>query len=38
LRAAADERGVGVNFLAVKALEDFLDHLVPVDELVLTRR
>jgi predicted HicB family RNase H-like nuclease len=38
LKSAADERGVGVNYLAVRALEEFLAHLVPVDELVLTRR
>jgi hypothetical protein len=38
LKSAADERGVGVNYLAVRALEEFLTHLVPVDELMLTRR
>jgi predicted HicB family RNase H-like nuclease len=36
-RAAAQERQVGVNFLVVRALEEYLDRLVPVDELVRTR-
>jgi predicted HicB family RNase H-like nuclease len=37
VRAAADERQVAVNLLVVKALEDYLDRLVPVDEVVRTR-
>jgi hypothetical protein len=36
-RAAAAERQVGVNLIVVRALEDYLDRLVPVDEVVLTR-
>jgi hypothetical protein len=36
-RAAAQERQVGVNLLVVRALEDYLDRLVPVDEVVRTR-
>lgn len=38
LRKAANERQLSVNFLVVKALEDFVDRLIPVDELQLTRR
>jgi predicted HicB family RNase H-like nuclease len=37
VRAAAQERQVGVNLLVVRALEEYLDRLVPVDELVRTR-
>lgn len=37
LRVAADERHYSINFLVVKAVEDFLDRLIPVDELRLTR-
>jgi predicted HicB family RNase H-like nuclease len=37
VRAAALERQVGVNLLVVRALEEYLDRLVPVDELVRTR-
>jgi predicted HicB family RNase H-like nuclease len=37
VRAAADERHVGVNLLVVRALEEYLDRLVPVDELIRTR-
>jgi len=37
LRAAADDRDLSVNFLVVKAVEDFLRRLVPADELRLTR-
>lgn len=37
LQEAAAERDLSANFLAVKALEEFLDHLVPADELRLTR-
>lgn len=34
---AAQERLVSVNWLAVKAISDFMDRLIPVDELALTR-
>jgi predicted HicB family RNase H-like nuclease len=37
LRDAADDRDLSVNFLVVKALEEFLDRLIPADELRLTR-
>lgn len=37
LQEAAGERDLSANFLAVKALEGFPDHLVPADELRLTR-
>lgn len=37
LTEAAAERDLSANFLAVKALEEFLDNLVPADELRLTR-
>jgi predicted transcriptional regulator len=37
LRAAADERHYSINFMVVKAVEDFLDRLIPADELKLTR-
>ena len=37
LRTAADERGLSINFLVTKAVEDFLDRLIPADELRLTR-
>jgi hypothetical protein len=37
VRAAASERQVGVNLLVVRALEEYLDRLVPVEELVGTR-
>jgi hypothetical protein len=37
LKCAAEERQVGVNLLAVKALEDYLDRLIPLDHLQLTR-
>lgn len=37
LKAAAAERLVGQNFLMIKALEDFLDRLIPVSEFRLTR-
>lgn len=38
LRAAAEERQLSVARLTTEALEEFLDHLVPVEELHLTRR
>lgn len=37
LKCAAEERQVGLNLLAVKALEDYLDRLIPLDHLQLTR-
>lgn len=37
LRTAAGERHYSINFMVVKAVEEFLDRLIPVDELKLTR-
>lgn len=37
LVGAAEERLVSVNWLAAKAISDFIDRLIPVDELRLTR-
>lgn len=37
LKAAADERDLSINYLVVKAVEEFLDNLIPVEELRLTR-
>jgi hypothetical protein len=37
LRTVADERHVAVNYLVVKALEDYLQRLIPIDEVALTR-
>jgi predicted transcriptional regulator len=37
LRMAADERDFSINFMVVKAVEDFLDRLIPAEELRLTR-
>ncbi len=37
VRAVADERQVGMNLLVVRALEEYLDRLVPVEEVVRTR-
>lgn len=37
LRHAADERDLSVNYMVVKAVEDFLERLIPADELKLTR-
>lgn len=37
MKAAAAERGVAVNLLAERALMDFLDRLIPVDEMEWTR-
>jgi hypothetical protein len=36
-RAAAGERNLSINFLVVKAVEESLERLVPVEELRLTR-
>lgn len=38
LTAAASERGLSLNYLVVKAVEEFLEHLIPAGELRLTRR
>ena len=37
LKQAAEERDLSINFLVVKAVEDFLDRLLPVEEFRLTR-
>lgn len=37
LQEAADERGLTMNYLVVKAVEEFLDHLIPADEIRFTR-
>lgn len=37
LRVAAEERDRSINWVVVKAVEDFLDRLIPADELKLTR-
>jgi predicted transcriptional regulator len=37
LRTAADERHYSINFMVVKAVEEFLDRLIPVEQLRLTR-
>lgn len=37
LRAAAEERGLAMNYLVVRAVEEFLDHLIPADEIRFTR-
>lgn len=38
LKDAADERDISANLLAVKAITDYLDHLVPTDEILQRRR
>lgn len=38
LRDAADDRELSVNWMVTRAIEDFLDRLIPADELALTRR
>jgi predicted HicB family RNase H-like nuclease len=38
LLAAADERVVSVNWLVTRAVERFLDDLLPLDEAARTRR
>ena len=35
---AAQERDLSVNYLVVRAIEDFLERLIPAEELRLTRR
>lgn len=37
LRQAADDRDLSINYLVVKAVEDFLPRLIPASELRLTR-
>lgn len=37
LREAADDRELSINFLVVKAVEEFLERLIPASELRLTR-
>jgi hypothetical protein len=37
LREAADERDLSVNYLVVKAVDEFLDRLIPADEWKMTR-
>lgn len=37
LAEAAAERGLTVNFMMVKAIEEFLPRLIPPDEWRLTR-
>jgi predicted HicB family RNase H-like nuclease len=37
LKEAAEERDLSINFLVVKAVEDFLERLVPANEFRLTR-
>lgn len=34
LKQAADERDVSVNYLMTKAVDDYLDRLVPAEEAV----
>lgn len=36
LKAAAEERGVSVNLLMNKALEDYMQRLLPVDQVLRT--
>ncbi len=37
LQEAAKDRDLSLNFLVTEAIEEFLDKLIPVDELRLTR-
>ncbi len=37
LHAAAAERDLSMNYLVTKAVEEFLERLIPPDELRLTR-
>ena len=36
LRTAADDRDLSINYLIVKAVEEFLPRLIPAEELRLT--
>ena len=38
LQQAAAERDLSANYLAVKAIEELLDNLVPAEELRLTKQ
>ncbi len=38
LREASDAHGLPVNYLVVKAVEEFLENLLPPAELRLTRQ
>lgn len=38
LHKAADERDVSVNWLVNRAVVDFLSRLLPLEEIVLTRK
>lgn len=38
LREASEAHGLPVNYLVVKAVEEFLENLLPPEELRLTRR
>lgn len=37
LKQAAEERGLSINYVVVKAVEDFIDRLIPAEEFRLTR-
>jgi predicted DNA-binding protein len=37
LRQAADSYGLPLNFVVVKAMEEFLDRMIPPSEFRLTR-
>jgi predicted HicB family RNase H-like nuclease len=37
LARAAEERDLSVNYLVVRAVEDFMSRLIPADELKMTR-
>lgn len=37
LKIAAEERDLSINYLVVKAVEDFLPRLLPVEDFSLTR-
>lgn len=38
LRDAAEDRDLSVNWLVTRAIEDFLDRLIPAEDLSLVRR
>lgn len=38
LKTAAEDRDLSINFLVVKAVEEFLERLIPADEFRLTRQ
>lgn len=38
LRQEADARDVSISFLATRALEAYLDRLIPIDEFQQTKR